>query len=146
MHSKTHRVGVDVEEGGEVEDALEEGGEVHDILEEGREDVEEGGEVPKVPFMGLYSKLLRVPDPMSIVRQSRLSVNKRFRGFVQINSRNDFRGHVKCQIGDPLPKGAILAITRPFLRNFSMKEVVEYIHMNNFAKDNISPNPLPDSL
>ena len=58
----THRVGVDVEEGGEVEDALEEGGEVHDILEEGREDVEEGGEVPKVPFMGLYSKLFSVPD------------------------------------------------------------------------------------
>ena len=113
-----------VEEGGELQDVLEEGGEVHDILEEGREDVEEGGEVPKVPFMGLYSKLLRVPgsgsDPMSIVRQSRLSVNKRFRGSVQITSRNDFRGHVKCQIGDPLPKGAILAITRPFLRNFSM--------------------------
>ena len=117
-HAKA--LGVVVEEGGEFQDVLEEGGEVQEVLEEGREDVEEGGEVPKVPFMGLYSKLLRVPDPMSIVRQSRLSVNKRFRGSVQITSRNDFRGHVKCQIGDPLPKGAILAITRPFLRNFSM--------------------------
>ena len=38
---------------GEVEDVLEEGGEVQDAFEEGREDVEEGGEVPKVPLIDL---------------------------------------------------------------------------------------------
>ena len=63
----------------------------------------------------------------------RLSVNERFRGAIQITSGSDFHGHVKCQIGNPLPKVAILYYTRPFLRIFSMKEVVEGINMINFA-------------
>ena len=52
----THRVGVDIEEGGEVKDILEEGGDDKDVLKEGREDVEEGRGV----LMGLYGKLFSV--------------------------------------------------------------------------------------
>ena len=60
-HAKTLS-DADVEESGEVKNILEQGEEVQEVLEEGREDVEEGGEVPKVPFMGLNSKLFSVPD------------------------------------------------------------------------------------